>query len=412
MNKLMELRQELARLYADERADLERSQRENRGLTPAEEEQSQRRTARMEELEKECQAIDAVNLRAAQMKERVDKLTAAGLPVPGRERSSGDAAAMARHAVMEYTLGNIGAAERTMAKVHEMRGTQNATVFGEGGALILPTILSPEIMKLADDEFFVGGLVQTDLLTQTASITIPTFESESSDFDWTAELATGTEKNVTTGARQLTPYPMAGLLKVSNTLMRLVPNAEGEFIQRMGYIAGGTFEKSMLTGNGINKPLGMLANSGPGAIPTSRDQTGAVTWDKLYETIGSLKESYRRRAVWLTHRDHITTLRKTKDSQGRYLVDINTANNDGITTLLAGRPVFQSEFFPSGTSTGDYSFLLGDMSYYRRVIVSATMSVQILRELFATANTTGAIFRMEADGMPVFGAAFARLKFA
>lgn len=416
MNKLMELRQELVKLYAEERSDLERAKAENRGLTPAEQEQSTKREARIQEAERECQAIDAVNARAAEMKEREERLLAQGVKAPesapGAEKRK-DPLAIERRAVVDYLLfGDPQSAERGMRQAQEIRGTHTATVFGDGGALVLPVELSNTILQVADNEFVLGGMVSTTTLTTAASIQMPTVESQPSDFDWTGELGTGTEGNVGFGARQLTPYPLAKQAKLSNTLMRLASNAEPKVMERLAYVAGGTWEKNMLTGTGINQPLGMLANSGPGAIPVGRDKTGAVTWDNIYDVIGHLREAYKRRAVWLTHRDHLTTLRKTKDSQGRYLVDINTANNEGVTTFLAGRPVVSSEFFPSATSSGSYSFLLGDFSNYQRVMVERTMSVQVLRELFALQNTTGYIFRLEGDGMPIFTEAFARLKFA
>lgn len=417
MNKLMELRQELAKLYAEERSDLERAQRENRGLSAAENEQSAKREERIKVIEDECQAIETVNARAAKLAERESSLRSmpaqAGVPATaGDATRSAQAEKAERRAMVSYLLGDRDEAAKQMRAAHEMRGTHNATVFGQGGALVLPMEMSQSILQLTDAQTFIGDLVTTDTLTMAASLGIPTIETDPADADWTAELATGSDGDIVFGGRQLTPYPLAKRVKLSNKLLSLSPRADSVALERLSYKFAVTQEKAMLTGNGINQPLGMLANSGAGAIPVGRDVAGAVTWDNVYDVVNLIPAQYETRLSWITHRNHLTTLRKTKDSQGRYLVDINTANNGGVTTTLATYPVRRSEFFPSATSgTGNYTFLLGDFKAYNRVVVSAIV-IQVLRELYAEQNTTGFIGRFEMDGMPTFGEPFARLKFA
>ena len=105
----------------------------------------------------------------------------------------------------------------------------------------------------------------------------------------------------------------------------------------------------------------------------------------------------------------MTQIGKLKDGEGRYLLQDNVAEADGM--RLLGIPVVESEYAPNTFTTGLYVGLLGDMSYYW---IAQSLDIQIRRlvELYANTDQVGFISRSELDAMPVLEEAFVRVKLA
>ena len=74
-------------------------------------------------------------------------------------------------------------------------------------------------------------------------------------------------------------------------------------------------------------------------------------------------------------------------------------------------PIHASEYAPNTFTTGLYVGIVGDWSQYW-IADALDMTVQRLVELYAATNQVGLIGRMESDGMPVLGEAFARVTLA
>lgn len=285
----------------------------------------------------------------------------------------------------------------------------------EGGFLVTPEQFIAQLLKAVDDQVFIRRRATKFPVPNANSLGVPTLDADPADADWTTELATGNEDSTMAfGKRSLVPHPFAKRIKVSNDLIRkslLAP--EQIVIDRLAYKFAVTEEKAFLTGDGVNKPLGLFTASSDG-IPTSRDistdnTTTAITFDGLINAKYSVKSQYWGRASWGFHRDAMKMISKIKDLEGQYVW--RPSIQDGEPDRVLGHPVDVSEFIPNTFTTGLYVGIFGDLSFYW-IADAYSMQMQRLAELYAETNQVGFIGRQECDGMPVMAEAFARVKLA
>ncbi len=295
----------------------------------------------------------------------------------------------------------------------EQRALQ-ADVDTTGGFLVAPQMFAARLIQAVDDMVVMRQLSNVlPPLTSGESIGIPTREADVADADWTTEIATGGEDStLALGKRELSPHPIAKLVKISKKLIRAAAlDPEAIVRERLAYKIALTQEKAFLTGTGAQQPLGVFTASTNG-ISTGRDvSTGnaatSIGADGLIEAKYTLKAQYQKSAQWLFHRDAVKQIAKLKDGDGQYLWKTGITGTEPDTLL--GRPVNMSEYAPNTFTSGLYVGLLGDFSQYW-IIDSLNFTIQVLLELYAATNQNGYIVRAETDGAPVLEEAFARVK--
>lgn len=283
-----------------------------------------------------------------------------------------------------------------------------------GGYLVAPMQFVDELIKTVDNMVYMRQWGRTFSVPSADALGAPSLENDPADPTWTAELAIGSEDSTMSfGRRALHPHPLAKYIKVSNTLLRKVPNAETLVRDRLAYKFAVTAENAYLNGSGAGQPLGVFTASNDG-IPTSRDvstdnTTTAVTFDGLINAKFALKQNYWASARWLFHRDAVKMIAKLVDGNGQYVWREST--RAGEPDRLLGLPVFMSEYAPNTFTTGLYVGILGDFSNYW-IADALNMQFQRLVELYAATNQTALVGRMESDGMPVLSEAFVRVTLA
>lgn len=337
---------------------------------------------------------------------------------------SGEERASARDAAAEYREG-IAQYLRTGAQRFEVRDDSGAVLETRSlqadsdtkGGFLIGQVLSEMIYTALDNIVHVRGLATIERIPVGSSLGTPTLDTDVDDMEWTSEVASAAEDTaMALGVRELKPYPLAKLIKVSRTLVRAKPAFEGYLMGRVAAKAARTMENAYLNGNGVGRPLGLFVASANG-IPTSRDvstgnTTTAVTFDNLMEVKGSLKEQYLRNAQslrWLGSRQFYTMVSKLKDGENQYLWQPSKIVGDPDTLL--GVAIARSEYAPSTFTASQYVAVLGDMSQYW-IADAEGDSVQTLLELYARTNQVGYIWRGASDGMPWDSAAFARVQLA
>lgn len=284
-----------------------------------------------------------------------------------------------------------------------------------GGYITAPPMFVNQLIKSVDNAVFMRGLATTFSLTQTDSLGAPSLEADPADPAWTSEIGTPSEDSTMSfGKRELKPHQLTKLIKVSNKLLRLAAQpAESLVAERLAYKFSITMENAYLNGTGAGQPLGVFTASSDG-ISTARDvSTGNTTTeirvDGLINAKYALKQQYRGRAQWIFHRDAVKQIATLKDGNGQYLWQpaIVAGQPDRILNLA----VNESEYVPNTFTTGLYVGILGDFKQYW-IADSLQFGIQRLNELYAATNQVGFIGRMESDGAPILGEAFARVKLA
>lgn len=413
--KKRELQQKLAALVTEERAQLERLQKEGRSLLGDEQDQYEKRAKDIAAVESEIQAVERTEAAVRQNTEREERMSKLkGSPEKptsdaGEKKPDDEMAEFRKRAWSSYLRGGLRALNADQTRALSV-GTDT-----EGGFLQAPQQFVNELLKAVDDATPLRTLARRFQIAGAESLGVPTLDTDMNDADWTSELATGSEDTATRfGKRELRPHPLAKRVKISNTLLRsTVMDMDNYVRDRLAFKFAVTQEKAFQTGTGTMRPLGVFTASADG-IPTSRDvSTGNTTTsigaDGLIEAKHTLKSIYWPRARWLFHRDALKQIRKLKDGNGQYLWQPGLSAD--LPTNILEIPYVLSEFAPNTFTTGLYVGLIGDFTFYW-VVDSINLQVQVLTELYAETNQAGYIGRAEVDGQPVLSEAFVRVKLA
>jgi len=284
-----------------------------------------------------------------------------------------------------------------------------------GGYNVLPERFVTELLKKIEDTTFMRALSTNQVLLEAVSLGVPTLETNFADSDWQGEVATvSVDTSAVFGKRELSPHLNVKLVKASRNYVRNAAQPVADFVRdEFARLFGETEERAFLSGNGVQKPLGVFTASSEG-ISTSRDvstgnSTTAIVADNLFEVAYSLKEGYFNRSTWIGSRDWVKKVRLLKDDNNQYLWQPGIAGNRPNTII--DRPYRMSEFAPSTFTASQYVAILGDFSYYW-IATALDMQIQVLNELYAASNQIGWIGRQECDGMPIYEEAFARQQLA
>lgn len=296
----------------------------------------------------------------------------------------------------------------------EEHRTLTAGIDAEGGFLVAAPTFVAGILQRLDDAVHVRSRATVRTVAAAQTLGVITLEDDVEDPEWTAELQTGSDTDMTFGKREARPHPAARRIKVSRTLLRAAGSVvEGLIQQRFAYKFGLMEERAFLLGHGANQPLGIFTPSVDG-VPLSRDvaegnEATKITFDGLLAAKYSLKEPYRRTAEWMFHRDAILRISQLKDAENRYLwqPSVTAGQPDRIHNI----PVTESEHVPNTFTTGKYVGALCNWEFYW-IIDALSMQMQRLDELYAEQNKVGFIARKETDAQPVMPEAFVRVKLA
>lgn len=286
------------------------------------------------------------------------------------------------------------------------------------GGYTAPMATTAQLIKFVDDFVFMRQLATVlPPIPEAVSLGAVSYDADPGDADWTAEVPASDiseDDSMRFGKRELRPHLLTKLVKASMKFLRVasgLPGGAAGFIgSRLGYKFAITEEKNFLTGDGVQKPLGVFVASNDG-IPTTRDtiSTSATdfTADTVMDALYNLKVQYQDRATGLFSRTFIKMLRKKKDGEGQYLWQPGLIA--GQPDRILNRPYKQSEFVPSTFTAGLYVGMWADFSWYW-ILDSLGISIDRLSELFQLKNQTGFLGRKETDGMPVLAEAFSRIR--
>lgn len=403
-DRLKALREKRGKIWTDMKAITEKAETEKRDLSAEELGKHGELFGQSEEARKQIEAEERSQEVARQA--AADELRARDL---NKDADKGDETAQAEKRKMDAFAGFL----RTGKIDAEQRAALNAGTDTEGGYLVAPTSFVQGLLKNVDNMVFIKAASTNYPLGTAKSLGVITLDTDPDDWEWTTELATGSEDTaMRLGKREFVPNPLAKRLKISKKLLRnsTLP-IQSIVMDRLAYKLGITLEKNYLTGNGAKKPLGIYVASNDG-IPTSRDvATGnlatAITFDGLINAKYSVKAQYWPKAKWNFHRDAVKSISLLKDGDGQYMWRPSVREGEPDTILGHGLQV--SEYTPNTFTSGLYVGMFGDFANYW-TCDALDMQVQVLTELYAETNQDGFILRYEGDGAPALSEAFARVK--
>ncbi|HEY1064461.1 MAG TPA: phage major capsid protein [Pirellulales bacterium] len=297
------------------------------------------------------------------------------------------------------------------AEVRHLQASNNAA----GGYLLPAEEFVPELIAALNIIAPFRNSATVIPLTTSVSLGAPTMTISDDDDEWTAEIGEAPEDITTvTGRRSMTPHPLRKQIFISNALLRQSGDrAEKVVREALAAKLGMAQEKAFMTGNGVNKPLGLFTASTQG-ISTGRDVVNSTSAtvlaaETLIDAKYALKQPYQDSPTtrWVLHRSILKAVRKLKGSDGQFIWEASLKAGEPDTLLGVG--IMQSEKAPSAMTASQYVAVIGDLSKYW-IAESLAFVIQRLVEARATRGQTVFLAEAELDGAPVLEEAFARIQ--
>lgn len=192
-----------------------------------------------------------------------------------------------------------------------------------------------------------------------------------------------------TSSVTLTGFLAGALVKVSRSLINNSQfNIVDHVVDLMAEAIARWIDQQLLVGtNDSITGLKTLTNSVTSA------SASAITADEVVKLHDKVKDVYQRDAIWVMSPATRTALRLLKDEMGRYLLQDDISSPFG--TSLLGKPVYVSDQMPE-IATGKTVIYYGDFKGLATKF-SENISIEVLRERFATQHAVGVVAWFEMD---------------
>jgi len=284
----------------------------------------------------------------------------------------------------------------------EERADINLTA-GDNGAVIPSSIANKIIKKVYDispiyqlaTRYNVGGTLNIPYYDETTQSITMAYATEFVDLESTSGKFMSIE---------LKGFLAGALSKVSKSLINnsqfdivnFVISAMAEWIAKW-------IEKELLNGT-TNKVAGLSTVT---QTVTAASAT-AITTDELIDLQETVPDTYQGGAIWIMNKTTRTALRKIKDNDGNYILNKDATSRWGYT--LFGKDVYTSDNMAE-IAVGATTIYYGDMSGLA-VKLSEQVSIEVLREKFATQHAVGVVGWIEIDAKVENAQKIAKLQMA
>lgn len=264
---------------------------------------------------------------------------------------------------------------------------ENLTVSDNGA--VIPTSIVQKIIKKVQDicpiyqlatRYNVGGVLN-----------IPYYDEETQKIEmaYATEFTDLESSSGKFGSIELKGFLAGALTKVSKSLIN---NSQFDIVSfvtnEMAYAISRWIEKELL--NGTNEKIEGLKGV---TQSVTAERTEWVMPDELIDLQEAVPDVYQGAAIWIMNKKTRTAIRKLKDNDDNYILDKDPTSRWGYT--LFGKDIYTSDNMPE-MATGKTAIYYGDMSGLA-VKLSEEVSIEVLREKFATQHAIGVVGWMEID---------------
>lgn len=243
------------------------------------------------------------------------------------------------------------------------------TTSGATGGDVVPDIFNRNLMTLLRDNVVMRSLcnvVQTANPNYIQPVALAgTAASWGAEGGAVNETATDSFAQLTFKSGKVHVNPRVTTESIHDIFFNVEPYVTSQIVDAFARAEDSAF----LTGDGVNKPQGLLTAT----LDSASDLTRAFgTFQKLEDTTANvqnniidmimdaqaeMKAGYSK--VLMMNAKTLVSMKKLKDSQGRYLVD--TIPQDGYAARIAGIPVVINPLMPD-VADGNTPVILGDFA--------------------------------------------------
>lgn len=376
MSKIIEMREKRASLIQQARDMLNRQDEEKRTLSQEEREHYDRIMVEVDRLKERIDEEERLEQYEAELKASTAQPEHRAAPAGDQGKEYRDVFWKA----VRFGLNNLESEEKRSLNI----GTDS-----EGGYTV-PDEFERELQKELADEVVMRTLA-TVRESGSGVREIPIIDDEGTAA-WIDEEGTYHESDITYDQKTISAHKLGRIIKVSEEFLQdSFMNVADHIREVFGRTFGEKEEEAFVTGNGTDKPEGILEGGQEGKEATATDAIEATELIDLYH---SLRRPYRARASWLASDDAVKAIRKLKDDNDHFLWQPGL--QAGEPDRLLGRPVYISEKMEDlGADNKPVAF--GDFSKYW-ILDRRGITMQRLNELYAADGLVGFRMRKRLDG--------------
>ena len=302
------------------------------------------------------------------------------------------------HKIEETTLEAKDKKEvEVFAKFLRSKGVMNAGEItkGDNGAVI-PTTIAQKIIDTVTEvcpifaratKYTVKGTLQIPKYVKNSGADVTVAYGS----DFVAPSASGGKFEAIT----LTGFYINALVEVSDGL---IGNSDVDlvnfFVRKMAEKFAQFLEKEFLYGT-TGKIEGVVKTYDSTNMKVTLAKKSTVTADELIGMQDLVPDAYQANAEWYMHKATRTAVRKLKDGQGNYLLQVDFTSKWGYTLL--GKPVYTSDNVKTLGTAGAEAIFYGDFSGVACKL-NKNVAVSVLNDsYFQLRNSVGILGKAEID---------------
>lgn len=259
---------------------------------------------------------------------------------------------------------------------------------GDNGAVI-PTSIAQKIIKKVVDICPIYQLATRYNVGGTLSIPYYDEDTQTIEMAYATEFQELESTSGKFGSIELKGFLAGALSKVSKSL---VNNSQFDIVSfvvtAMAEAISKWIEKELLIGT-ADKVAGL--STVKQTVETSASMV--ITADELIDVQEEVPDVYQAGAIWIMNKATRKAIRKLKDNDGNYILNKDATARWGYT--LFGKDIYTSANMPV-MEAGKTAIYYGDMSGLA-VKLSEDVSIEVLREKFATQHAIGVVGWIEID---------------
>jgi HK97 family phage major capsid protein len=313
-------------------------------------------------------------------------------PITEKPATTAKVEAKTGRAADEYKKAFWNATRTRDGISHEVRNALQVGADTEGGYLV-PDEFENTLVKALNSEHIIRNHARV-FQTNSGSHKIPVVTAKGTA-SWVDEEGPIPEGDDAFGQQTIGAHKVGTIIKVSEELLNdSAFDLEGYFTDEFARRIGDKEEDAFFNGDGVGKPLGILADNGGAEVGVTTASATAITAEEIINLYYSLKAPYRRKAIWVFSDATMAAVRKLKGSDGQFLWQ--KAMNEGEHATLLGRPIYTSAFMPE-LGAGNKVALFGDLHFYW-IGDRQGISFKRLNERYADTGQVGFVATKRLDG--------------
>lgn len=272
-----------------------------------------------------------------------------------------------------------GAEGRATLEIRAMSTDSNPN----GGYLVMPELSATVVSRVFETSpiRLVANVEQAGTKSREFLI-----DDDEGTAEWSGEKSIASENTPEIGLKEIVTHEITAKMKATATML------EDAYLDLAGWMQGKGADKisrtensAFFTGNGVNKPRGLLTYANWAAAGVyERDKIEQIisgsatglTAEGLIDTQYALKEDYQASAVWMMRRATFGSVIKLKGSDNFYFGPMMLAEGVPTMQLLGKRVIFADDMQALGTG-GNLAVAYGDFS--RAYTILDRVGLQVLQ---------------------------------